>query len=251
VAKLIVLGTANAIPNQRQENTHLLLVGQERTVLVDTSTNPIVRLRQAGIEPLNLTDLILTHFHPDHVSGVPLLLLVSWLLGRTTPLNIYGLAFTLERVEKMMELYGWGHWPNFFPVNFIRLPETEMTLVLQCAEFSVLASPVRHMIPNIGLRVDFHVNGKAFAYSGDTEPAQETAHLAKGVDLLIHEATGAERGHSSAAQAGSIACQAEAGKLVLIHYDAEAEDAQKLIEQAQSIFPGAVELAQDFLVIEF
>lgn len=251
MARLVLLGTGNAIANERQENTHLLLIGQERTVLLDTSANPIVRLRRLGVDPLSLTDLILTHFHPDHVSGVPLLLLDSWLLGRTAPLNIYGLAYTLERVEKMMELFDWGLWPNFFQVNFYRLPEIELTPVLECTEFSISASPVRHIIPNIGLRVDFQVAGQAFAYSGDTEPAQEVVGLAHGVELLIHEATGAEHGHSSAAQAGAIARQAEVGKLILIHYDTEGEDAKQLVEQAQATFPGPVELAQDFQTIEF
>jgi ribonuclease Z len=251
VTKLILLGTANAVPNENQENTHFLLIGQERTVLVDTSANPIVRLRQAGVDPLSLTDLILTHFHPDHVSGAPLLLLDSWLLGRTEPLSIYGLAFTLERVEKMMELYGWSHWPNFFPVNLVRLPESELTPVLKCAEFSVVASPVRHMIPNIGLRIEFPASERSLAYSGDTEPAQEVVRLATGVDVLIHECTGAEHGHSSAAQAGEIARQAEVGKLLLVHYDLNTDDAQSLLDQAQTTFPGSVELGRDFQSIDF
>lgn len=251
MTRLVFLGTANAVPNERQENTHLILIGQERTVLVDTSANPIVRLRQLGVDPLSLTDVILTHFHPDHVSGLPLLLLDSWLLGRTAPLQIYGLGYTLDRADQMMALYGWEHWPNFFPVNFVRLAEAELAPVLACAEFSISASPVRHIIPNIGLRVEFHASGQALAYSGDTEPAPEVIGLAHGVDVLIHEATGAEHGHSSAAQAGAIARQAEVGRLILVHYDAEAAAAQGLVELARSAFPGEVELAQDFQELQF
>ncbi|MBP1694205.1 MAG: putative Beta-lactamase domain protein [Chloroflexi bacterium] len=250
MAKLILLGTANAVPNERQENTHMALVGETRTVLIDASTNPIVRLRQGNIAPLSLTDLILTHFHPDHVSGVPLLLLDSWLLGRKEPLNIYGLSFTIDRVEKMMDLYGWQHWPGFFQINFIRLPEKEMAPVLQSDEFVIYASPVHHMIPNIGLRIEFKRCDQVVAYSCDTEPAEEVVRLAAGADLLLHEATGAEQGHSSAAQAGSIARQAEAGRLVLIHFDS-GDNAQTLLDGAQSTFPGPVELAYDLMEFEF
>ena len=85
MAKLIVLGSSNAIPTKDHENTHLAVVCRDRTVLIDCVSNPIVRLEQAGIDPLMISDVILTHFHPDHVSGVPLLLIDLWLMGRCTP----------------------------------------------------------------------------------------------------------------------------------------------------------------------
>jgi ribonuclease Z len=251
MASLTILGSAPAVADARQDNTHMLLVGEERMVLIDTSTNPILRLRQAGFDPTKLTDLFLTHFHPDHVSGVPILLLDLWLLGRKQPLNIYGLADTLDRTEKMMDLFGWLYWPNLFPVNLIRLADEEMHLALQTTEFSILTSPVRHMIPNIGLRVNFNQSGRSMAYSCDTEPCPEVVRLATDVDLLIHEATGAEHGHSSAAQAGEIARKARARKLMLIHYDSKSAETGQLIEQAHAIFQGPVELAQDFLTIEW
>ena len=251
MSELIILGTASAVPSELQDNTHMVLIGEERIVLIDTSTNPIVRLRQAGVDPLNLTDVILTHFHPDHVSGFSVLLMDSWLLGRTKPITIYGLAYTLERIEKMMELYGWEYWPNFFPVNLVNLPEEELTSVIDSEAVKIFASPVHHLIPNIGLRIEFPLEGKVFAYSCDTEPIPEVARLAAGADILLHEATGAQRGHSSAAQAGTIARQAEAGKLLLIHYDSNGENFGRLVEQAQSTFYGPVELAQDLMKIKF
>ena len=78
--KLIILGTANAIPDENHENTHLALLGEHRQILIDCAGNPVVRLKQAGIDLNSLTDLFLTHFHPDHVSGVPSLLMCmgSW-----------------------------------------------------------------------------------------------------------------------------------------------------------------------------
>jgi len=88
VPKVIILGSSNAVPSQDHENTHLVIVGEERTILVDCVSNPIVRLEQAGVDFNNLTDIVITHFHPDHVSGVPLLLMDMWLMGRTKPINI-------------------------------------------------------------------------------------------------------------------------------------------------------------------
>jgi ribonuclease Z len=251
MAKLIILGTANAIPSSNQDGSHMVLVGASQVVLIDVSTNPIIRLRQAEIDPLSLTDLILTHFHPDHVSGVPLLLLDSWLLGRKAPLNIYGLAYTLERVQKMMDLFNWQDWPGFFPVNFHPIMTEELTEVIHTEEFRILASPVKHLIPNIGLRIEICNTGQSLAYSCDTAPCQEVIRLASGVNYLLHEATGEELGHSSAAAAGNVAAQAGADNLLLIHYDLGKNLLDEMLAQARAVFPGNVELARDFQVIEF
>ena len=71
--KVIILGSSNAVPSKDHENTHLVIIGKERTILVDCVSNPVVRLEQAGVNFNDLTDIVITHFHPDHVSGVPLL----------------------------------------------------------------------------------------------------------------------------------------------------------------------------------
>lgn len=251
MADLVILGTANAIPNAEHENTHMALLGEDGFVLIDCVGNPIVRLQQAGLDVLRLSDLILTHFHPDHVSGVPSLLMSSWLLGRTAPLDVYGLAYTLDRIEGLMDFYEWKLWPRFFPVRFHRLPEDELAPVLEKKDFRIFASPVRHLIPTVGLRVEFPQSGRVLAYSCDTEPCPQVVRLASGADTLFHEATGAGRGHSSAAQAGEVARDAEVGKLYLIHYPVNSARHPALIADAQATFGGQVELAFDFMRLSF
>lgn len=251
MAKLIILGTANAIADETHENTHLVIQGGERTLLIDCVNNPILRLRQAGIDFNDLTDLVLTHFHPDHVSGVPLLLMNMWLLGRQRPLNIYGLHHTLDRVEDLMGFYDWSHWPNFFPVSFCRLPRQDRTLVFESSEFRVLASPVRHLLPTIGVRVEFRYSGRALAYSCDTEPCPQVVDLAAGASVLIHESAGGGPGHSSASQAAGVAREARVGSLYLIHYPVNGFDPRPLIADAQEIYQGPIILAEDFMTLEF
>jgi ribonuclease Z len=249
--RVIILGSSNAIPTKNNENTHMVIVGDERMVLVDTVGNSILRLEQAGLDFNNLTDLIVTHFHPDHVSGLPLLLMDMWLMGRRSSLNVYGLHYTLDRVEDLMGSYSWAEWPNFFPVAFHRLPASEMTTVLDCPDFKVYASSVRHLIPTIGLRIEFNHTKKVMAYSCDTEPCEEVVRLAAGADVLIHEAAGATRGHSSAAQAGEIAALAEVGRLYLIHYATGKFADGDLVEEARARFQGEVALAKDFMTLDF
>jgi len=251
MAKLIFLGSSYSIPDEEHENTHLVVVGEERTVLIDCVGTPILRLKHAGVTNSRLTDMVLTHFHPDHVSGVPSLLMDMWLMGRREPLNIYGLHHTIDRVEGMMGLYDWQRWPNFFPVSFKRLPEVELVSVIETPEFKISASPVKHLIPTIGLRVEFPGSGKSFAYSCDTEPCESVVNLARKVDVLVHEATGESEGHSSARQAGAVAALAEAGALYLIHYVTGDSNPQALIQEAKETYSGPVALAEDFLSISF
>ena len=248
--KVIILGSSNAIPSQEHENTHMVVVGRERMVLIDCVSNPIVRLEKAGLDFNNLTDLIVTHFHPDHVSGVPLLLMDMWLMGRRQPLNVYGLHHTLDRVESLMGFYGWSEWPDFYPVAFHRLPSHEMTLVLDCPDFRIFSSPVRHLLPTVGLRFEFGDGRKIMAYSCDTEPCAQVIRLAEGADVLIHEAAGATRGHSSAEQAGEIAAQAEAAALFLIHYPTGKYADGDLVMEAARRYQGTVKLAEDFMTLD-
>ncbi len=171
-------------------------------------------------------------------------------MGRTKPLNIYGLHYTMDRLEGLMGFYGWAEWPNFFSVGFFRLPETEMAFVMDCEEFKIYSSPVHHMIPTIGLRVECKIPDKILAYSCDTEPCEQTVHLAGGADILIHEAGGASYGHSSAEQAGEIATQAEVGKLYLIHYPTGRFANGNLIAEAGRTYKGEIIVATDFMTIE-
>lgn len=247
--KVIILGSSNAVPTMNHENTHLVIVGEERTILIDCVSTPVVRLEQAGVDFNSLTDIVITHFHPDHVAGVPLLLMDMWLMGRTKPINIYGLHYTMDKLEALMGFYSWGEWPNFFPVGFYRLPEAEMAPILECAEFNIRSSPVHHMIPTIGLRVECKKENKILTYSCDTEPCEQTIRLAAGADILIHEAAGATFGHSSAEQAGEIATKAEVRKLYLIHYPSGRYAKGDLVADARKTYAGDVELATDFMTI--
>ena len=251
MAKLIILGTSFAIPDENHENTHMALRGAHSTVVIDCATNPVVRFKKAGLDFNTITDLILTHFHPDHVSGAPLLLMSMWLQGHHNNLNVYGLHHTIERLEDLMSSYDWSHWPDFFPVAFHHLPHRGPAMILENRDFRITASPVRHMIPNIGLRYESLESGRVITYSCDTEPCPAVVELATGSDMLIHEASGPYPGHSSAEQAGSIARQAGVKTLCLIHYPTGGADTAPLLEQARENFSGEVILAEDLMEFEF
>jgi ribonuclease Z len=110
---------------------------------------------------------------------------------------------------------------------------------------------MRHLLPTMGLRVEFRQSQKSLAYSCDTEPCPQMVTLAAGVDVLIHEAAGDKRGHSSASQAAGVARDADVGSLYLIHYPVNGFDPGPMLEDAQKIYPGKIALAEDLMTLEF
>ncbi|MEK6300450.1 MAG: ribonuclease Z [Acidobacteriota bacterium] len=94
--------------------------------------------------------------------------------------------------------------------------------------------------------------GKSVAYCLDTRPCASSVELARGVDLLIHEATFTEDltdearqyGHSTAAQAARTALEAGARRLLITHFSTRYPDATPLLEEARAIF-AETSLAQE------
>src|SRR5690554_1754506 len=111
MARIHILGSAAAVSDADHDYTHFLLVGESSTVLVDCGSNPLGKIHNLGIDDAAIQDIILTHFHPDHVAGVPNMLMHMWLLGRQKALRFYALHHCANRVEDMMLFYSWDTWP--------------------------------------------------------------------------------------------------------------------------------------------
>jgi ribonuclease Z len=74
--------------------------------------------------------------------------------------------------------------------------------------------------------------------------------IGKEAHLLIHEATGPEKGHSSAAQAAETAMQANAKELLLIHYPTGKYQQKDIIDEARQVFTGKISRAVDMQTIQ-
>ncbi|NNF58955.1 MAG: MBL fold metallo-hydrolase, partial [Rhodothermaceae bacterium] len=89
--------------------------------------------------------------------------------------------------------------------------------VLKNDAMQITAAPVIHPVPTIGLRIE-GASGTVLAYSCDTAKSANVVQLARGADLLVHEATGTVPGvHASAEEAAETAAQAGVYRLVLVH----------------------------------
>ncbi len=252
MARIVILGSANAVSDAKHDYTHFLLIGErDSPVLVDAGSNPLGKIKDLGIDDEALQDIILTHFHPDHVSGIPNMMMHMWLQTRTTPLRIYGLHHCINRVEDMMAAYGWREWPDFFPVSFQRVSERRRAPVMENADFRITAWPVDHFVPTIGLRIENKVTGTVLAYSCDTGPTDSLLEIGHEADMFIHEAAGPPPGHSTARQAAEMATQVGAKSLYLIHYQVWNHDPSLLIPEAKEAYDGPITLCKDYDEFEF
>jgi len=104
--------------------------------------------------------------------------------------------------------------------------------------------------------VDPPRRGRRIVYSGDTRPNRRLIELARGADVLIHEATFHDElrdrairdGHSTAREAAEAAAQAGVKLLVLTHISARYPDPKPLLEEARSIFPKVL-VAEDLMAL--
>lgn len=101
--------------------------------------------------------------------------------------------------------------------------------------------------------------GRRVVYTGDTRPADRTAEIAEGADLLIHDATfgddwadrAGETGHATAREAAGIAGRADATRLALTHISSRyASDVSRLEREAREAFGGEAFVAEDGQRIE-
>jgi ribonuclease Z len=171
MAKIIILGSANAVNDSQHDYTHFLLIGDSgEPVLVDAGSNPLGKMKKLGVEDDKLKHVILTHFHPDHITGFPNMLQHMNLLGRTAPMTIYGLHHCINRIEGTLEMFGWDEWQPMFPVTFVRVGERDNVFLFENDDFIIHTYPVQHFVPTIGIRVQNKHRGTVFGYGCDTQP---------------------------------------------------------------------------------
>jgi len=99
--------------------------------------------------------------------------------------------------------------------------------------------------------------GLKIAYSGDTRPTRSLVKLARGADLLVHEATLMDElaararrdGHSTPSQAAEVARKAGVKRLILTHVSARYRDVQAMVKEARKVFPHT-DVAEDFMAFD-
>lgn len=105
MVKLIFLGTSDAIPDANRNHTAVLLIHEGEQILVDCGEGTQRQFRKAGLNPLKVTRLLITHWHGDHVLGIPGLLQTLAFSDYHKTLYIYGPKGTKKYVQEIIKSF--------------------------------------------------------------------------------------------------------------------------------------------------
>jgi len=245
--RMTLLGVGTGVPDPDRENTHMVWESPEGLLLIDAGGSTYQRLLRAGLDPLALRGVFLTHSHADHINGLPALLFQLALMHYQETLPIYGNAPTLalaQRVVEAFELEGHQAAVEWIPVA------GGQEVPLDATSYNLTVAETVHSRPCLALRFEDCANSRALVYSADTEPCDTVQALARGAAVLIHEATVPEpfAGHTTPRQAGQVAARAGAGLLVLVHFSPRwTMSASQAIEEVRAGgFVGDAEIGREF-----
>jgi len=106
VIKVTFLGTAEQIPSASRNHTAVLLNYDGENILVDCGEGTQRQFRKAKLNPCKVTRILITHWHGDHVLGLPGLLSTLALSGYNKTLYIYGPKGTKQFIREMLKVFG-------------------------------------------------------------------------------------------------------------------------------------------------
>lgn len=238
MATLHLLGTGAAVSEPHRTTTMLAVENGASLVVIDCGGDALQRLLAAEVDPATLSALIITHEHPDHVSGFPLFMEKLWLLGRRDPVPVYGIAPALAQAKRIHDAFDTASWRDkgYPDIEWYEVAHQENVSVFADDHWDITASPGVHGVPVVGLRIADKRGEGVVAYSCDTEVADSIERLAVDADILVHEATGAYAGHADAVAAAQVAHRAKAKRLLLVHLPPAEQLGEKEMQQAVEAF---------------
>ena len=208
--RAVLLGSGGHVPTGRRETGCALVVAGDRALVVDAGTGLRRLVTDPGLlDGVRAIDLVLTHFHLDHVVGLAYLSAVDPPVAVHGPgAALYGnpTATVLDRLLAPPFMVGLDR----FVTGVGELGPGEARI----GPFALrVREQPRHVHPTLALRLGDEL---AYCWSYAGEPR----------DL---------RAHASARQAAEVARDAGAGELVLIHPDPTLADDAALLAEARAV----------------
>ena len=276
ITKVVLLGTGNPNTNPERSGPSIAIIVNDEPYIVDFGPG-LIRKASAmspryggsikGLSSKNIKHAFLTHMHSDHTTGYPDLILTPWVMGRDTPLEVYG----PEGIDKMTKyilkayeddinyrLYGLEPANNQgWRVNSHEI--LKEGLVFKDNNVKVEAFPVPHGAwPNAwGYR--FTTPDKVIIISGDTSPSEKLIEYAKNADILIHEVYPQKKfdelpndwkkyhskNHTSTLDLGRIANEIQPKILILSHVLFWGASEKDILNEIKTMYQGKVIVGQD------
>lgn len=271
--EVTLLGTGSPMVDANRAGPSTLVRAADQTFLVDAGRGVLMRAAAVGVGAANITALLLTHLHSDHITDLSDVITTRWVTTFTrTPLPVFGPPGTAAVVEATLAAlapdisYRIAHHADITEPPVVEVHEVSDGTVWENGGVTILVAPTDHrpVEPTIGFRIEF--DGTSVVLAGDSVPCASLDELSTGADALVHtvirkdlvEKLPPQRirdildYHSSVEEAAATATRAGVGTLVLTHYvpplaPGQEEDWRALAAKA---FHGRVELGNDLHRVE-
>ena len=268
--EIILTGTGSPMVDPNRAGPSTLVKAGEAIFLADCGRGVLMRAAAVGVGAANLTAVLLTHLHSDHITDLSDVITTRWITSLTpAPLPIIGPPGTRAVVEATLAAlapdisYRIGHHADITAPPEVMVTEYTAGQVFHDGGVRIIAAATDHrqVEPTIAFRIEY--DRASVVLAGDSVPCGTLDALASGADALVHTAirkdlveqvpvqrlTDILDYHSSVEQAAATAARAGVQTLVLTHYvpalTAGTEDQWRALAAGE--FSGRVELGDDLL----
>ncbi|WP_367343401.1 ribonuclease Z [Methanomethylovorans sp.] len=142
--RILFLGTGGSLPTRNRNPSSIMINIEGELLLFDCGEGTQQQMMRAKTGMKALTSVFITHFHADHMLGVPGLIQTMSFLGRTEPLKIYGPQDVKEFVNVFIDL---GYYKPRFEVEVIELSPGD---IVKRNGYCIQAIGTIHSVPSIG-----------------------------------------------------------------------------------------------------
>ena len=135
--KITFLGTGAVVPTIKRNHSAIFLNYKNENLLVDCGEGTQRQFRIAKINPCSLTRILITHWHGDHILGLPGLFQTLALNNYNKTLYIYGPRGTKKYIQELFKV--------FVPMKKIKIEAMEVSgKFLETKDFEIYAYPLVH-----------------------------------------------------------------------------------------------------------